>query len=78
MWSILLYILASLMCLYGLFTLHTAWRYRFKHIGLDLGAICFLAGAIGASTLERWWPLAAAFVLAWIIRLFGGDPGYRY
>ncbi len=77
MWSILLYILASLMCLYGLITLHTAWRYRFKHIGLDLGAICFLAGAICASTLERWWPLAAAFVLAWIIRLFGGDPGYR-
>jgi len=76
MWSVLLYIVASLMCLYGLITLRTAWSYRFKHIGLDLGAICFLAGAIAAVNLEKWWPLILAFVLTWVIRLLGGDPGY--
>ena len=77
MWSLLRYLLASLMCLYGMITLHTAWRYRFKHIGLNLGAVCFIAGAAGAATLERWWPLIAAFVLAWLVSSLGGDPGSR-
>ena len=76
MWSIVLYILSSLMCLYGIVTLYTAWRFRLKNIGLDLGAATFLAGAVAAATLEKWWPLVAAFIMAWIVRLLGGDPGY--
>ena len=62
------------MCLYGLITLHTAWRYKFRHVGLDVGAVCFLAGAIAAVNLEEWWPVILAFVMAWIVRLMGGNP----
>ena len=77
MWSVVFYMLSFVMYLFGISLIYFAWQFRFKHIGLDLGAICYLAGATGAVTLEKWWPLIVAFILAWMVRLWGGDPGYK-
>ena len=75
--TVILYIAAGLFGYMGLAILGTAFRHKFKHIGLNLGAACYLLGSIGAFSLNQWWPLIVAFIFAWIFRLLGGDPGYR-
>lgn len=49
--------------------------HRTKHHGLLLIACAYGGGAGLALALAHWWPLAAAFALAWILRLVGLDPG---
>jgi hypothetical protein len=51
-----------------------AW-YRTRHAGLALMAATYGAGAFLALLHMTWWPLLAGFVLAWLLRLMGYDPG---
>jgi hypothetical protein len=59
----------------GLGTIYTASKTSYKKGGLMLGGISYLLGAIIAFIFSSWWPLLIGFVLAWIVRFFGGDPG---
>lgn len=49
--------------------------HRRKHYGLFLMGITYATGAALSVMLTHWWPLLAAFVLAWVLRLMGLDPG---
>jgi predicted membrane channel-forming protein YqfA (hemolysin III family) len=73
--KIVFYILIGLFALFGIGTLNTASQLKFRHFGLILGGLCYLGGAIGAYTLDSWWPFLIGFGLAWVIRFLGGDPG---
>ena len=48
--------------------------HRTKHYGLFLIGITYAASAGLAFALMHWWPLAAGFILAWVLRLLGLDP----
>ena len=48
---------------------------RTKHYGLFLMGITYAASAGLAIVLMHWWPLVAGFILVWILRLLGLDPG---
>ena len=45
--------------------------------GLLLGVLCFGLAAVLSYTMLSWWPLLGGFLAAWVLRLAGGDPGYR-
>lgn len=45
-----------------------------RNLGALLASFVFGGGAYASLTLDAWWPLLAAFVLAWILRLLGLDP----
>lgn len=51
-----------------------AWHHT-RHAGLVLMAGTYGAAAALALLYMHWWPLAAGFVLAWVLRLMGLDPG---
>jgi len=57
----------------GLFTTYS----QSKHVGILLAAFLAVGSATLSFLLGAWWPLVVGFVLAWILRLIGGDPGYR-
>lgn len=44
---------------------------------LFLPAIIFLGAGFYAWTSGNWWPLLAAFILGWVLRLMGMDPGWK-
>jgi hypothetical protein len=49
--------------------------YRERHTGTLFMAMAY-AGAAGAALARmEWWPLVAGFVIAWLIRFVGLDPG---
>jgi hypothetical protein len=49
--------------------------YRERHMGTLLMAMAY-GGAAGAAIARvEWWPLVAGFVIAWLIRVAGLDPG---
>jgi len=50
---------------------------RTRHYGVLLLGITYAASAGLAIVLTHWWPLVAGFVLVWILRLLGLDPGGR-
>lgn len=50
---------------------------RTRHHGVLLFALTYGAGAILAVVFVHWWPLAAAFVLVWALRLLGFDPDMK-
>jgi hypothetical protein len=41
--------------------------------GLLASFVCG-GGAYASFALDVWWPLLAAFLLAWVLRLMGLDP----
>ncbi len=49
--------------------------HRTKHYGLFLMGITYAASAGLAITLMHWWPLVAGFILVWVLRLLGLEPG---
>ena len=51
--------------------------HRTRHYGVFLLGITYCASAVLAIALKHWWPLVAGFVLVWILRLLGLDPGGR-
>lgn len=75
--QIALYIVAGLFFLMGIGIFLNAMYSKFRHLGLNLGAACYLLGAVGAFKLNQWWPLIVAFMVAWLFRSLGGDPGYK-
>ena len=48
---------------------------RSKKHGLLLIGITYAASAVLAIVLTDWWPLLAGFVIAWVLRAMGLDPG---
>ena len=48
-----------------------------KHIGLLLSSFVSVGFSITAIYLVQWWPLAVGFIINWVLRLMGLDPGYR-
>jgi hypothetical protein len=59
-----------------LMTLALLFAYRRTgHYGLFLMALTYGASAGLAIVLMHWWPLATGFVLVWVLKLVGLDPG---
>ena len=48
--------------------------YRARRLGMLLMGLVYGNAAGLAVVLTHWWPLAAGFVLAWVLRLLGFDP----
>lgn len=72
---ILLYVVA---CTFGLMGLGLLSGFAAsKHVGLLLAGLVFLGAAVVSILLMSWWPFPIAFILAWILRLLGLDPGAR-
>lgn len=69
-----LYILAGLSGAFGFFVLVTASKYNFRHLGLTLGGLSYIGGGLLTWKLMTWWPLVAAWILAFVIRKIFGDP----
>jgi hypothetical protein len=38
-------------------------------------ASCYGTGSVLSVMLMHWWPLVAGFVVAWMLRMMGLDPG---
>jgi hypothetical protein len=47
---------------------------RTRHYGVFLLALAYAISAVLAVVLMHWWPLAAGFVLVWVLRFLGMDP----
>ena len=62
----------------GLFTLMAMLSFfgfiGLRSLGCFLGSLAFGAGAYASFSMDVWWPLGAAFVGTWILRLLGLDP----
>jgi hypothetical protein len=63
----------------GLFiVLSCAMLYAF-HRGRDFGlfimGVTYGASGVLALALPHWWPLAAGFVLVWVLKWLGLEPG---
>jgi hypothetical protein len=73
--TIVVYVIAGvfLLLMGGLFfSYRRTGHYGFFLMGITYGA----AGGL-AIALAHWWPLAAGFVLAWVLKLLGLDPGWQ-
>lgn len=71
--NLVIYIFSALFILMALAMLFA--YYRSRHLGMVLMSITYGASAVLALMLMHWWPLAAGFALAWLLRLIGLDPG---
>ncbi len=45
-----------------------------KNIGVLLAGLTYGGGAYTSFAMDSWWPLLAAFVGTWLLRLVGLDP----
>lgn len=71
--EIVIYVIAGL---FLLLALGLAFGYcRTRHAGLALMASCYGTASVLSVMLMHWWPLAVGFVLAWMLRAMGLDPG---
>lgn len=70
---IVIYIFSGLFILLAV-ALFFAW-YRTRHPGLALMAGAYGCAAILSLLYMTWWPLLAGFLVAWMLRLMGLDPG---
>ena len=60
-----------------LMTLALFFAYRRTgHYGLFLMGLTYGASAGLAIVLTHWWPLVVGFVLAWVLKALGLDPGW--
>jgi hypothetical protein len=72
---ILVYIVSTLFILLAAGLLFAYIRER--HPGTLLMAVAYGTSAYVALALMTWWPLVVGFVLAWVFRLIGLEPGSR-
>jgi len=49
--------------------------YRSRHFGLFIMGVTYGTSGALALALPHWWPLAAGFVLVWVLKLLGVEPG---
>jgi len=52
--------------------------YRTGMPGVMLLALTYGAGGGLAIFTVHWWPLLAAFVLAWVLKITGADPDAQF
>lgn len=71
--NVIIYIVSALFIVLTLALLFA--YYRTRHPGLVLMSSTYGSAAVLALMLMEWWPLAAGFALAWLLRLIGLDPG---
>jgi hypothetical protein len=71
--EIVIYVFAGLFFLLALGLIFG--YYRTRHPGLVLMASCYGTASVLSVMLMHWWPLMAGFVLAWMLRAMGMDPG---
>ena len=71
--SIVIYIFSASF-IFMMLALFFAYR-RTGHYGMFLMGLTYGASAGLAIVLTHWWPLVAGFVLVWILKLLGLDPG---
>ena len=72
---ILVYIVSTLFILLAAGLLFAYIRER--QSGTLLMAVAYGTSAYAALALMAWWPLAAGFIIAWVFRLIGLEPGSR-
>ncbi|HEY7742959.1 MAG TPA: hypothetical protein VIA19_07920 [Burkholderiales bacterium] len=51
--------------------------YRSSHFGLFVLGLTYGSSGVLAILLGHWWPLAAGFVLAWLLKWLGLEPGSK-
>jgi hypothetical protein len=49
--------------------------YRTSQFGLFVMGLTYGCSGLLAILLGHWWPLAAGFVLVWILKYLGLEPG---
>jgi hypothetical protein len=71
--NIIIYIFSAsfvFMALALMFTYH-----RTRHTGIFIMGLTYAAAAGLAIVLMHWGPLVGGFILVWVMRLMGLDPG---
>ena len=51
--------------------------YRGRNFGLFIMGVTYGASGLLAIALAHWWPLVAGFVLLWMLKLLGLEPGHE-
>jgi hypothetical protein len=69
---LVIYIVAGLFIVLTLALLFA--YYRTRQPGLVLISSTYGSAAVLALMSMEWWPLAAGFALAWVLRLMGLEP----
>lgn len=49
--------------------------YRSSHVGMFIMGLTYGCSGLVAILLGEWWPLVAGFVLVWVLKLIGLEPG---
>jgi len=49
--------------------------YRSRDFGLFVMGVTYGTSGVLAFALPHWWPLVAGFVLVWLLKLLGLEPG---
>jgi hypothetical protein len=49
--------------------------YRERHFGMFLMGMTYSMSGLLAMALPHWWPLAAGFVMAWMLKMLGLELG---
>ncbi|HSE00184.1 MAG TPA: hypothetical protein VLB72_05540 [Burkholderiales bacterium] len=49
--------------------------YRSSHFGMFVLGLTYGSSGLLAILLGHWWPLVAGFVLAWVLKWLGLEPG---
>ena len=49
--------------------------YRGRNFALFIMGVTYGASGLLALALPHWWPLVAGFVLVWVLKLLGLEPG---
>jgi hypothetical protein len=51
--------------------------YRGRNFGLFILGVTYGTSGVLAIALPHWWPLVTGFVLVWLLKLLGLEPGYE-
>jgi len=73
--KIIIYVVAGLFFLISMALFFAHGRTR--HPGLLLMGITYGGSAVLAILLMHWWPLVVGFVLVWVLRMLGLEPGSK-
>jgi hypothetical protein len=71
--TVVIYVIAGLFFLVSMVLFFAHGRTR--HPGLLLMGITYGGSAVLAILLMHWWPLVAGFLLVWLLRWLGLEPG---